>query len=968
MKLIPLLIKTLKSKFKLFTFILAIVILTTSMITSVFLVSDYLTYATAKETYSTLPVDIVTIIDFRSPPPPLSDYVNIYRVLMKKEYIIDAHFLYHSILFRVDMIDYTNGKIFRWEEADVSAIILGINFSDPFWREQVELLNDSTYPLENYEIIIDREFADFGNVSRGHIINFLSLDYDTTLPFNLTVTGKYVPGDFLLRHINDFAREAGYYGIFICNIETATKILEKLFTPYIYSFYYYIWVDRDLLINPWDEYTTLNRLSNLTSEILLTISSARVISSFSIRITNLLHIRMMEYYATVRKYRSQISFIVVLVIIFVAITNLISGELTSETRRREIGLLKIRGGNIRTLYLVFLMEWILLGILGGLFGFLLSPVTASVMVFAVSSYYASKYSIIEPFLRVFSSYFYTSIIFAIALSLFTVILPARRAAKLEPLEAIQDYVESEELTASTIDIRPAVVLLLIGGYFLVDFLLNMRIMNSLVKFAYNVGYSVLIDVVDILYFIEITIMPFLSPFLIAVGAIAIVVGLSDKLAKVFELIIKPFLKETTVTAVKNLSRRPTRTILVLFILAFTIISNITMGGGIATAKSHMITEARLAIGADIKVTIYSVRDLASLNRTIISTIYSINGVDIVIRSYIKHVEIYMLGLWQKITVIGIDPIYFTSPSFKNEYLVITKNASRIAELLKENYSIINMGAVKRNMLPINATISVGRVPGRRLSLIQYKLIDYYFFLPGIFSDIFTPQIDESMYLVVGFDTFWNAFARIYFHLVPEELILLIHVSKGADPEAIAKKIQEKMNFYQLKGSVQVLENVIFNILNKEYSSALLSLYETSLLFSSTLVVLVVFIVITISIYERRRELALLRVRGFRKNLIAKLLIGEGLLAIIIALTISIPVSVLMVISWIGGSTKILPFIDIYLKTYSGIYYPPEWVLFVIPPYQIVYLTVILSSVILSYTIPFLILTRKPMPEEVRIHH
>jgi len=108
----------------------------------------------------------------------------------------------------------------------------------------------------------------------------------------------------------------------------------------------------------------------------------------------------------------------------IGIMNIMMVSVTERTR--EIGIRKALGATYRDIMLQFLIESVVIGVLGGVFGIFLGIVAA----FAISTFgglntVISAVSILVPFG------------FSIAVGLFFGIYPARKAALLDPIEALR---------------------------------------------------------------------------------------------------------------------------------------------------------------------------------------------------------------------------------------------------------------------------------------------------------------------------------------------------------------------------------------------------------------------------------------------------------------------------------------------------------------------------------------------------
>ena len=101
-------------------------------------------------------------------------------------------------------------------------------------------------------------------------------------------------------------------------------------------------------------------------------------------------------------------------------------------RTREIGVMKAIGATNRQVLLIFLYESIAIGIIGGVIGVLLGAGFTNILIAVFRGFTGmSMTAFINPLLLVFG------VIFAVIVSVASGIYPARRAAKLDPIEALR---------------------------------------------------------------------------------------------------------------------------------------------------------------------------------------------------------------------------------------------------------------------------------------------------------------------------------------------------------------------------------------------------------------------------------------------------------------------------------------------------------------------------------------------------
>jgi len=101
-------------------------------------------------------------------------------------------------------------------------------------------------------------------------------------------------------------------------------------------------------------------------------------------------------------------------------------------RTREIGTMKAVGATNKKILLIFLNESAFVGLIGGVFGVILGLVLSKIVANFVSKFIGVPFSAVTPI-----GLMITSILFAVFVGVISGLYPARRAAKLDPVEALR---------------------------------------------------------------------------------------------------------------------------------------------------------------------------------------------------------------------------------------------------------------------------------------------------------------------------------------------------------------------------------------------------------------------------------------------------------------------------------------------------------------------------------------------------
>jgi len=121
------------------------------------------------------------------------------------------------------------------------------------------------------------------------------------------------------------------------------------------------------------------------------------------------------------------------------------------------------------------------------------------------------------------------------------------------------------------------------------------------------------------------------------------------------------------------------------------------------------------------------------------------------------------------------------------------------------------------------------------------------------------------------------------------------------------------------------------------------------------------LIMIMAVYERKREIALLIAKGASRKSILGMIAGEAFLITLVAFGLGILVALVYSYGFLVATLNMFMFQQ---EIYE---FPPGYAMSV-PLYLPVTLIIAFIAFILSALIPAWIITRKPLAEELRIHH
>ena len=216
--------------------------------------------------------------------------------------------------------------------------------------------------------------------------------------------------------------------------------------------------DRSALINEWDVAGSETRVHNIDEQI------NGMGGVYQYIPTNYLELALKDVAATASKTKLN-TIIVTIPVFFTAwYLGMTVSDVALSLRRKEIGLLLTRGMSHRQIFTMLVSESLLIGVASGLLGVIIGAVIMPLIVSRAS--FAMLFRFVSPITLA------ATVVFSLALSILSAYNPARKATKMEIVEALREYREEEE---SLGDWAVPTIALLLGLYKLAMLVLNVNI-------------------------------------------------------------------------------------------------------------------------------------------------------------------------------------------------------------------------------------------------------------------------------------------------------------------------------------------------------------------------------------------------------------------------------------------------------------------------------------------------------------
>jgi ABC-type antimicrobial peptide transport system permease subunit len=258
-------------------------------------------------------------------------------------------------------------------------------------------------------------------------------------------------------------------------------------------------------------------------------------------------------------------------------------------RRREIGLLMTKGFSQSQLFRHFLVEALLVGLIGGGLGLAAAVLLNPYFVQVLSGSYQTGVFLSQDTAI-------ATMIFTIVLTLLAIYSPARAAASMDPAKALREYVFLEDTRPSRK--RGAIVAFSLGLYKIILLLLGVNFQNI---GRYLFGVNFLLAIVLIFMAVLDYGLNIFGPFLFLYGATQLSTGLAVRFHKRFASLSKRLVGDIASLASKSVLRNPRRVTALVFLVALIAGYSIWVIGDMASLQDFNTRQAEIQVGSDLRV-------------------------------------------------------------------------------------------------------------------------------------------------------------------------------------------------------------------------------------------------------------------------------------------------------------------------------------------------------------------------------
>jgi ABC-type lipoprotein release transport system permease subunit len=344
-----------------------------------------------------------------------------------------------------------------------------------------------------------------------------------------------------------------------------------------------VYLDRNALISPWDIDTSTNNIRTLQAQI-----QTRAGTGFYFQ--NNLDMVLTSF----RGKSIGIQFTFTLLSIPVFFMAWYMGTTVSDVsfslRRREIGLLSTKGFSGGQIRRIFLIETIMLGLLGGLLGvlagFLLNPLFSQ---FSTEMLFNPQ--VISPYT------FVSTMIFGVIIALLSTYNSAKKASRLSAVDALREYLPAEEM--KSYKKRWPWIAFILGTYKLIIFVFGVNVTVQLTRIG-MAGQNFILTIFSGLAIVIDYVLTYIGPLLFFWGSTKLFIQGSLKFQELTTRAAS-FLGDLGALATKNVRRNPARSAAIAFLIALIISYGAQVTTQLASEQDFTTRRIYTQVGADLSI-------------------------------------------------------------------------------------------------------------------------------------------------------------------------------------------------------------------------------------------------------------------------------------------------------------------------------------------------------------------------------
>jgi ABC-type antimicrobial peptide transport system permease subunit len=682
-----------------------------------------------------------------------------------------------------------------------------------------------------------------------------------------------------------------------------------------------VYINREALISPWDIGASLSNLNILTSQI------KNMVLAYGLTARNRLETILNTYQFMVLIMRF-IFVIVAIPVFFVAwYMGMTVSDVSFNLRRREIGLLLTKGFSRGQLLRIFLSEALLVGVVAGVVGLALSYLLNPIFVGIGGGQFEGTPIIGYGTIIV-------TVIFAVILTFLSVFQPARRASRLQAVDALREYMYVQEVKPYKRTI-PWVAFIL-GLYKMVILLLGVNVQVEVMRTVFRSGNILIMIFGAIAVFID-GILTYIGPLLFFWGFTKIFIRGSLKFQELTAKAAR-FLGDLGEMATRSVQRNPARAASTAFLIALIIGYTFQVTGSLASEQDYTIRQIYYNVGADVSVSLLTIEKVEGSSVANVSQIINeIGAIPGVAASTVEYSFSSESGAGF-INLRAVNPEKWLDIAYyENEWFTGRDAKTAFQLLASENDTIILERDVAKILdLEMDDTITVDFEKATR----ELHIVGFFAFET---QEVTIPGVPRDMQF--GYLRFWSYVSNTLFETVSDEngrvsAKILVKLEDGADGKEVAEKIRELKelgvgNVYSVAEQLeQQQSNAIYN--------GMLNIQRLGVVFAILAASIGTALVTLVSLKERGKEATLMSVRGLSFKQLIVMLLTENLAIVTFAVMLGAVSGLIIMRGNIAASGAFATSL-----VSRRVVFPPETLLTIFSSILLVFASTILPAVVMA---------------------
>ncbi|OLD34450.1 MAG: hypothetical protein AUI50_06435 [Crenarchaeota archaeon 13_1_40CM_2_52_14] len=344
-----------------------------------------------------------------------------------------------------------------------------------------------------------------------------------------------------------------------------------------------VYLDRPKLLSAFNVESSINQVQQIDDQV----SNIAALNGFNSQ-PNLIY-PLQQFSSSIFALRLEFTIFSIPVFFVAWFVGRTVSQASFNLRRREIGLLMTKGFSQSQLFRHFLVEALLVGLIGGGLGLTAAVLLNPYFVQILSGSYQSGVFLSQDTAV-------ATIIFTLVLTILAIYSPARAAATMDPAKALREYVYLEDTRPSKK--RGAIIAFSLGLYKIILLLLGVNFQNI---GRYLFGVNFLLAIVLIIMAVLDYGLNIIGPFLFLYGATQLSTGLATRFHRAFASISKRLVGDIASLASKSVFRNPRRVTALVFLVALIAGYSIWVIGDLASVQDYNYRQAEVQLGSDLRI-------------------------------------------------------------------------------------------------------------------------------------------------------------------------------------------------------------------------------------------------------------------------------------------------------------------------------------------------------------------------------